>query len=67
MRCDTLTVEKESHTGDVLSLPVTEGIHKLSKSRGALDLEKNLIVIIRDLDVEMFALAGILGLLGNVG
>lgn len=64
--CDTLAVEQEPHTLNILSLPVAEGIHELSKSSSALDLEEHFIVVVGDLDVEMLALSSILWLLSNV-
>lgn len=63
---DTLAVEEKSDAGDVLALAVAEGVHKLTEGRGALDLEKHLVVVVCDLDVQVFALAAILGLLLHV-
>lgn len=45
------TIEEESDSGGLFSLAVAEGIHKLFKLRGPLDLEEDLVVIIGDLDV----------------
>ncbi len=65
--CYALAVEQESHARDVLSLAVTEGVHKLAKGGGALDLEEDLVVVVGHLDVKVLALAAILRLLLNVG
>jgi hypothetical protein len=66
LRGYALAVEEEAHARDVLALTIAEGVHEFSESRCALDLEKNLVVVIGDLDVEMFALAAILWLLLDV-
>lgn len=66
MRAHALAVEQEAHAADVLALTVAERVHELAEGCGALDLEKDLVVVIRDLDVEMFALAAIFGLLLDV-
>jgi hypothetical protein len=63
LRPNTLTVEEKSYTANVLSLTVAEGVHELSEGGGALDLEEHLVVVIRDLDVQMLALATVFGLL----
>jgi hypothetical protein len=63
LRPNTLTVEEESYTADVLSLTVAEGVHELSEGGGALDLEEHLVVVIRDLDVQVLALTTVLRLL----
>lgn len=63
---DTLAVEEKSDAGNVLALAVAEGVHELAEGRGALDLEKDLVVVVRDLDVQVFALAAVLGLLLHV-
>jgi len=65
--CYALTVEQESYARDVLSLAVAESVHELAKGSGALDLEEDLVVVIRHLDVEVLALATILRLLLHVG
>lgn len=41
---------------DVLSLAVAEGVHELLELGGALDLEENLVVVVRDLDVQVLRL-----------
>lgn len=65
--CYALTVEQESYARDILSLAVAESVHELAKGSGALDLEEDLVVVIRHLDVEVLALATILRLLLHVG
>lgn len=60
--CDALSVEEESHATDVLSLAITECVHQLAEGGCALDLEEDLIVVVGNLDVQMFAGASILRL-----
>lgn len=62
----TLAVEEKPDAGNVLSLAVAKGVHELAEGRGALDLEKHLVVVVRDLDVQVFALAAVLGLVLHV-
>jgi hypothetical protein len=62
----TLTVKQEADARDVLSLSVAESVHELTESGCALDFEEDFVVVVRDFDVEVLALA-ILGLLLNVG
>jgi hypothetical protein len=66
LRCDTLPIKEEAHAGDVLALAIAKGIHELSEGRGAFDLEKDLIVVVRDLDIQVLALATIFRLLLHV-
>ena len=49
-------IEQEADALRGLSAPFAEGIHQLLKVGSALDLEENLVVSIRDLDVEMLGL-----------
>jgi hypothetical protein len=63
---DTLAVEQKSNAGNVLSLAVAKGIHELSEGGGTLNLEKHLVVVVRDLDVQVFALPAVLGLVLHV-
>jgi hypothetical protein len=63
LRSYALAIEEESYTLDVLSLAVAEGVHELSEGGGALDLEEHLVVVIGNLDVQVLALATVLGLL----
>jgi len=44
-------------------LSLAESIHQLLKGSGTLDLEEDFIVVIGDLDIEVFTLATGLGLL----
>jgi hypothetical protein len=64
--CDALAVEKEAHARNVLSLAIAEGVHELSKSRGALDLEEDFVVVVRYLDVQVFGRSTVLGLLLHI-
>lgn len=43
-------------------MALAKGIHELRKGRGALDLEEDLIVVVRDLDVQMLALGLLVGI-----
>ena len=43
-------------------MALAEGIHELRKGGGALDLEENLVVIVRNLDVQMLALGLFVGI-----
>jgi hypothetical protein len=45
-------------------LAIAEGVHELAEYRGALDLEQSLlVVVVRDLDIEVLALSVVLMLL----
>lgn len=46
-------VEQKTDGGRLLSLALTEGIHEFFQLRRALDLEKDLIMIVGDLDVQV--------------
>jgi hypothetical protein len=61
----TTTIEEEADGVGSLALSLTEGIHELLQGSGSLDLEEDLIVIVGDLDVEMFADGGTFWLLGR--
>lgn len=61
-RLHSLSVEEKSDALHVLSLAIAESVHELAELGCALDLEEDLVVVVRDLDVEMFLLA-IFGLL----
>ena len=43
-------------------MALAEGIHELRKGGGALDLEENLVVVVRNLDVQMLALGLFVGI-----
>ena len=60
-------VEQEADRIRGLALPLTEGIHKLLQGCGALDLEEDLIVVVGNFDVEMFADRGNFRFLGRAG
>ena len=55
--------EQKSDTRDVLALAITKGIHEFAELGCALDLKEDLVVVIGDLDVEMFRWASIFRLL----
>jgi len=61
---DTRAIKEEADRCRSFALPLAESIHQLLQGGSSLDLEKDLIVVIGDFDVEMFALAGALRLLG---
>jgi hypothetical protein len=66
-RVHSLPVEEETNTRDVLALTVAERIHEFLELGSPLNLEEDLVVVIRHLDVEVFRLAGVLRLLHIVG
>jgi len=53
-RVDTASIEQKPDTGNSLPLTFAESRHELAQLSRALDLEENLIVVVGDLDVEMF-------------
>lgn len=53
---DASAIEKESHALKPLARTLTKGIHKLFELRRLLDLEKDLVVVVSHLDVEMLRL-----------
>ena len=53
-RRHTGAVEQEADGGGHLALSVAEGVHELLERRRALDLEEHLVVVVGDLDVEVF-------------
>ena len=61
----TAAIEEEPDRSGSLALSLAEGIHQLLECGGTLDLEEDLVVIVRDLDVEMLILATSLSLLGG--
>ena len=48
-------------------MTLAEGVHELLEGSSPLDLEEDLVVVISNLDVEMFGLSGLFGLLGRRG
>lgn len=58
----TAAIEEETDRGGGFSLTFAEGVHQLLQLGGPLDLEKDLIVVVCDLDIEMLALSSALGL-----
>lgn len=61
-----LAVKEETDASHVLALAIAKGVHELAKLGGALDFEENLIVVVGDLDVQVFLLS-VLGLLLHGG
>lgn len=47
-------------------MAVTERVHEFAESGGALDLEEDLIVVVRYFDVQVFARGAFLGLLLHI-
>ena len=47
------TIEQETNGARLLPLTITEGVHKFLEGSGTLDLEEDLVVVVRHLDVEM--------------
>lgn len=64
---DTRSIKEESDGGGSLSLPFAEGVHQLLQLCCALDLEKNFVVVIRDLYVEVLRLLRFLRLVRGWG
>ena len=67
MRCKTYSlrrirwlnsrsIKEEAYAGGGLALALTEGIHQLLQLGGALDLEEDLVVVVRNFDVEVLSL-----------
>ena len=52
-RGDTLAVEEEAAGVDCLALTLAESFHELIEFRGLLDLEENLVMVVRHFNVEM--------------
>lgn len=66
-RLHTRALEQEANRAETLALTLTEGSHELLELCGALDLEENLVVIVRDFDVEVLGVCGGLRGLGGGG
>lgn len=62
---DSLTVKQEAHAGWGLALTLTEGVHELLQLGRALDLEEDLVVVVRHLDVKVLRLRLVFGLVGG--
>lgn len=62
-RLDTLSIEEEAHTRNVLALTVAKGVHELLQLSGSLDLEEDLIVVVRNLDIKVLRLPYVFWLL----
>ena len=57
---DTLAIEEKPNSGGHLALTITESIHELLELCRPLDLEKDLVVVVRHFDVEMLG-ASVIG------
>jgi hypothetical protein len=55
----TGSVEEEAYTGRTLALTLAESVHQLLQLRRTLDFEEHLVVVIGNLDVEVFRLASL--------
>lgn len=58
----SLAVKEESHAAGCLALALAESVHELLQLRRTLDLEEDLVVVVRDFDVEMLTGRLLLGL-----
>jgi len=63
----TTAIKEEADGVGGLALSLTEGIHEFLQGSGALNLEEDLVVVVSDLDVEMFADGGAFWLFGRAG
>jgi len=61
------SVEQESNGVGGLALPLAERIHQFLQRRCPLDLEEDLVVVVRNLDVEVLADGLSFRLLGRRG
>lgn len=48
------TVEEKTHGGHLFALTLAERVHELFEWRRSLDLEKDLVVVIGDLNIQVF-------------
>ena len=62
-----LSVEQKPDAANVLPLAIAECVHELLELRRPLDLKEDLVVVVRDLDVQVLSSARILRLLHVVG
>lgn len=53
IRAYTGSIEQEPHSSHLFPLTITESIHKLLQWSRPLDLEKDLVVVVRDLNVKV--------------
>ena len=60
-RVDTCPIEKEANSLYVFALTITECVHEFGELGGPLDFEKDLVVVVCHLDVEMFGLGLFVG------
>lgn len=64
-RLYSAAVEEEADGCWSFALSLAEGIHQLLECGGPLDLEKDLVVVIRDLDIQVLTLSSAFGLLSG--
>ena len=55
-RVDSSPIEQEPNILHGLALSFTEGVHEFAELGCALDFEEDLVVVIGDLDVQVFGL-----------
>jgi hypothetical protein len=60
-------IEEKPDRSRGFALPLAESVHELLQGCCTLDLEENLIVVVSDLDVEVFTLTSAFRLLGRTG
>lgn len=65
-RIDARSIKQEANGCHLLALAIAESIHELLESGGSLDLEEDLVVVICDLDVEVFRLRLLLSVAPSV-
>ena len=56
---NSLALKEESNGCHVLALSFAERVHELLKLGTTLDLEKDLVVVVRHLDVEVLSASGV--------
>lgn len=57
-RLNTLALEQESDRGHALALALAESVHELLELGRSLDLEEDLVIVIRNFDVEVLGASG---------
>jgi len=67
LRSYASTIEEKADRVGSLALSLTKRVHELFQLGGALDFEKDLIVVVCDFDVEMLGLRSTFGLLLRTG
>lgn len=62
---NTTAIKEEADGAGCFALSLAEGVHQFLQGSGALDLEEDLVVVVRDLDIEMLVVGASLWLLWN--